>query len=128
MKILIVEKSFRIRKRLVRLLSYIGGIDTISVIAVSEEMLDHLSKSSCDLIIADVSAMDIITLNGVSKIKNKYHIKLLIVLADFYSPQIKGIYLEHGVDYFLDKTNEYEKLVKIIENVVNINRHKMVID
>ncbi len=121
MKILIVEKSFRIRKRLIRLLSYIGGIDTISVTAISEEMLDHLSKSSYDLIIADVSAMDIITLNSISKIKNKYHIKLLIVLADFYSPQIKEIYLEYGIDYFLDKTNEYEKLVQIIENAVKKN-------
>ncbi len=122
MNILIVEKSFQIRKRLIRLVSHVEGINSISIATTFEEMINHLSNSSFDLLITDFFALDLFTLNGISKIKNKYQLRQLIVLADFYSLQIRIKYLEHGIDYFLDKANESEKIPQIIEKLIRKNK------
>lgn len=121
MKILIIEKSFQIRQRFIRLISYIEGVESISVTTAYEEITEQLAESPYDLVIADISALNLFTFNGISKIKNKYRIKALIVLADFFTPQLKETYLEYGVDYFLDKTYEPEKIVLIIEELISKN-------
>ncbi len=89
MKILIAEKSFQIRKRIIKLLSCIKGIETISISGTYKELVKHLSLSAFEIVIADISVFGASVFKDINTVKDEYMVKKLIVLMDFYSSRIQ---------------------------------------
>ena len=122
MKILLLEKSFQIRKRLIKMLSNIDKITTISTISDLEDIYTCLSETQYDVLIADISDFKNFNIDYITRIKNRHVISLLILLSDFVNGYIKKTWETSGADYLLDKAHEFEKLTDILEKYLDVNK------
>lgn len=122
MKILLLVKSFQIRKRLIKILSNIEEINTISTISDLDNINTCLSKTQYNVLIADISNFKNSGINDIGRIKKGHFISLLILLTDFLNSQIKKICMTSGADYLLDKAHEFEKIADILEKYLDTNK------
>jgi len=115
MKIFIVDDSKVIRKSLVCLLSEVRNTEIVGQADRAEEALASIRSLKPDVVTLDIrmpggSGMDII-----KPIKEALSKVIVIILTNYPYPQYKEECLVRGADYFLDKSTEFEKIPKILE-------------
>ena len=113
MVILIADDSDAIRERLVQTFSEIAGVDRIITASTINDTILML-KEEPDYLLLDLrfpkgSGLDVI--NHV----NKNNIRtVIIVLTNYPYPQFRQRCLDLGVEYFFDKTTQFNSAVKLI--------------
>ena len=112
--ILIVDDSVEVRKNLTKLIETLTGVKIIGAVADSPSVIKQFERQNPDIVILDI---DLEIGNGIeilSTIKNLSPSTKVIMFTNYANEAFKRSTLRLGADYFLDKTQDVEKLMSIL--------------
>ncbi len=113
MKLLIVDDSENIQTAWRKFCLLIDRCKIVSESSNLDRAVEAVDKIKPDVIISnfrleDGTALDLLQRLGKSK-------PLVIILSYYHKSMIKDACLEAGADYFLQKTNDFDRLREILE-------------
>jgi DNA-binding NarL/FixJ family response regulator len=117
MKVLIADDSPLIRMNLRKLLS---SVKTISTILVSQDVpstIEQVTGAQPDIIILDIQMPGGTGFDVLQFIRERNLSITTIVLTNFASENNKKKSTELGAQYFFDKSNEYERILDVLNTV-----------
>lgn len=118
MNVFVVEDSSLLRERLIRTLSGIQGVQVAGHSDTAEEAIQLIQAVHPDAIILDIRLRQGTGFQVLQAVKVKGKPPLVIVLTNFAYPQYRNKYIEAGADYFFDKSNEFDKVVVILNEQI----------
>ncbi len=121
MKLLIVDDSEIISKRLKELLQDINGLE---IAAIAEDGIEALSLYSAihpDIIILDLMIPRMNGLDVLRSIRLKGNKVIVIILTNYDQSYFRQKCAELGANYFLDKSADFDKVYKICSNVLSMS-------
>lgn len=117
LKLVIAEDSKEFRKRLLQYISQISGITVVGVAQTTREALESIKEHKPELALLDIQMPDKSTLEVIQEIKQIHPEITIIFLTNLSSPQIRKESLRRGVDYFFDKSTEFDQAMKLLEEL-----------
>ncbi len=120
LKILIVEDSLLIVKRLWSLLSDMDGVSTIAHAKDGNEAILLAMELNPDVIILDIKIPGKSGVEVLPELKTKSYAKV-IMLTNYSDAYYKNLCMKLGAEYFLDKSNEFEKINEILMSIAPVN-------
>ena len=118
MRILIVDDSELIRQRLVDVIQDMEQAEIIGLAGNAEEAYHYFNGSSPDVCILDIHLPGENGIKILDKIKRKNKEVKIIILTNFPYPQYRKKCIELGADYFVDKSEEFGSIQKILEEIL----------
>jgi len=120
-RVFLVEDSELIRKRLVSMLADVSGADVIGHAENAADAIASILSARPDVLILDIKLKAGSGIEVLQNIKRRMPAMAVIMLTNYASEEYRKKCLEAGAEYFLDKTNEFEQLRPIIEQ---LRRHE----
>lgn len=115
---MIVDDSRIISKRLEEMLNEIEGLNIQSISEDGIEAYSNYLKYSPDLIILDLMIPKMNGLDVLRSIRLQDKKVVIIILTNYHQSYFRDLSKELGADYFLDKSAEFDKIVKICSNII----------
>jgi CheY-like chemotaxis protein len=118
-RVLLIEDSQALSRRLVDLLSDPGCVAVAAQAATQSEALSHLKEDVFDVLVVDIELAEG---NGVAVVRNARQLypphaqPLIIVLTNYASDFVRDHCFAAGADYFLDKMRDISQLKGIVAN------------
>jgi DNA-binding NarL/FixJ family response regulator len=112
-----VEDSKRVTERLRELLDEIPSVETVGTAESELEAVNVLSRSTPDVVILDLHLRQG---TGFGVLRSMYAAQprpTVVVLTNFALPQYRAQAQALGVEYFLDKAREYDRLPEILSTI-----------
>jgi two-component system, OmpR family, response regulator len=116
-KILIVEDNELIKNRLVSALSGQRKFEILSTKDNSIEAVDLFFEIKPDIVILDLMLKSGSGFEVLENIRHRSKSKIVIVFTNFSYPFIKQSCIETGADFFFDKSFDFDKLIKICNDI-----------
>ncbi len=116
-RVFVVEDSALIRERL---LSMLGGMSGVEVVGSSETASDAIARilaARPDVVVLDVKLKASSGIEVLRAIKRRMAAVAVIMLTNYATEEFRRKCLEVGAEYFLDKTNEFERLCPLLEQL-----------
>lgn len=116
-RILLIEDSDVLRRRLVDLLSEPGRLNVVSQAATQDEACSRLHEGPFDVLVVDIELAEG---NGVAVIRQARQLfepesqPLIVVLTNYASDFVRDHCFAAGADYFLDKMRDIARLKPIV--------------
>lgn len=117
LKVMIMDDSEAIREGLKDILSGIPNIELIGEAVDGEDGIETLTKLQPDVIILDLYMPKLNGLDVLTFIKKNYPSIITIVLTNYPTEYFKLKCKKLGANYFYDKSNEFELIIKTLENI-----------
>ena len=127
MNIALVDDSLLVRERIANIISEIPGAKVIGEAGNSSEAIDVVRKAKPEVVILDIKMPGESGLQVLRKLKNEFEELRIIMLTNYSDSQYKAECLMHGADYFLSKSDEFDKLPEVISKLgekQQLNLHK----
>ncbi|MCX6253831.1 MAG: response regulator transcription factor [Bacteroidia bacterium] len=118
MKIVIADDSSLLRERIKNLLNNINNVSVVGEALNGVEALQIIREKEPDLVILDIRMPE---MNGIEVLKKIRKLKMKVkvcILTNYPYPQYKKRCFEAGADYFLSKTEDFEKINILINNML----------
>jgi CheY-like chemotaxis protein len=118
-RILLIEDSEVLSRRLVDLLSDPGYVAVTAQATTQSEALSQLKDGSFDVLVVDIELAEG---NGVAVVRNARQLcspeaqPLIVVLTNYASDFVRDHCFAAGADYFLDKMRDISQLKAIVAN------------
>jgi len=118
-RVLLVEDSEVLSRRLVDLLSEPGSVAVAAQAATQSEALSRLRDATFDVLVVDIELAEG---NGVAVVRNVRQLyppetqPLIVVLTNYASDFVRDHCYAAGADYFLDKMRDISQLKAIVAN------------
>jgi CheY-like chemotaxis protein len=118
-RILLIEDSEVLSRRLVDLLSDPGSIAVAAHAATQSEAISRLKEDVFDVLVVDIELAEG---NGVAVVRNARQLyppeaqPLIIVLTNYASDFVREHCFAAGADYFLDKMRDISQLKALVAN------------
>lgn len=119
MKLMIVEDSLVISKRLEESLVEINGIEIASIAEDGLQAISDFTKTEPDVVILDLMIPKMNGLDVLRNIRSKNATVKIIVLTNYNQSYFRDLCSSLGADYFLDKSSQFEKVYQICYNIIN---------
>jgi DNA-binding NarL/FixJ family response regulator len=114
MKIFIVEESKLLRDQLIGVLSAIDGAEIAGYASSAPEAIAMIRAHKPDIVILDV----LIPGGGIDTIRKiKEEPVVVFVLTNFSYNQYRKVCQAAGADFFFDKSVDFTRFTKVIENM-----------
>ena len=116
-RILLIEDSEALSRRLVELLSEPGRLSVAALAATQTDALSRLSEGAFDVLVVDIELAEG---NGVAVIRQARQLyppdaqPLIVVLTNYASDFVRDHCFAAGADYFLDKMRDISMLKAIV--------------
>ena len=117
MKVFIADDSTIVRERLITILSDIEEIDVVGQASKGDEAIELIEKLNPDVLVLDIRMPGVNGIETLQKIRETNLDIVVIMLTNYPYPQYKKKCLESGANYFLDKSNEFEKIPEILDQI-----------
>lgn len=116
-RVFIADDSAAIRERIIKVLSSLQNVEVVgeAVDTVEAEILIRELKP--DLVILDLLMPKRGGLEILRKIKEINPVPIVLVLTNFSTAPSRAVCAKLGADYFFDKSTEFEKAIRVIENM-----------
>jgi DNA-binding NarL/FixJ family response regulator len=114
MNIVIVDDSQLVRERIAKRISELPGMNVVGEAVNSIEAIEIVKTKEPDVIILDIKMPGESGIDVLQKIKKGYPSIKIIMLTNYPFLQYRSKCYEHGADYFLDKSNEFDKVMDIL--------------
>jgi DNA-binding NarL/FixJ family response regulator len=119
LRILVVEDSALIRRRLLDTLGALGGFDVLGYAESAAEAMDAITRLHPEVVITDIRLKEG---NGIDVVRHlrahPYQPKPRIyVLTNYAFPEYRRQCALIGADDFFDKSTEYERLLTTLRAV-----------
>ena len=118
LRILVVEDSALIRRRLMDTLGALGGFDVLGYAESAAEAMDAISRLHPEVVITDIRLKEG---NGIDVVRHlrahPYQPKPRVyVLTNYAFPEYRRECALIGADDFFDKSTEYERLLATLRD------------
>ena len=116
-RILLIEDSEVLSRRLVELLSEPGSMSIAAQAATQSEAISRLKEGLFDVLVVDIELAEG---NGVTVVRNARQLypphaqPLIIVLTNYASDFVREHCFAAGADYFLDKMRDISQLKGLV--------------
>ena len=121
MKVLIVDDSLVVRERVSKMLSGIKNIKVVGEAADSINAIHLVDKLKPDAVTLDIRIPGEGGIEVLKKIKRSKPHVIVVVLTNFPNEQYKNKCYELGGDYFFSKSDEFEKVEEVFNNLAGNN-------
>ena len=118
MKVFIVDDSKIVCERLSEMLSELPEIEITGQAHKAVEAINLIEKLNPDAVILDIRMPGGSGIDVLRKIKKNKTAPLIIMLTNYPYPQYRKKCMDAGVDFFFDKSNEFEKVVEVLKNLI----------
>lgn len=118
-RILLIEDSEVLSRRLVDLLSDPGSVSVAAHATTQSEAISRLKEDVFDVLVVDIELAEG---NGVAVVRNARQLyppeaqPLIIVLTNYASDFVREHCFAAGADYFLDKMRDISQLKALVAN------------
>jgi CheY-like chemotaxis protein len=116
-RILLIEDSAVLTRRLIDLLSEPGRVEVAAQATTQSEALSRLQESAFDVLVVDIELAEG---NGVAVIRHARQLyppdaqPLIVVLTNYASDFVRDHCFAAGADYFLDKMRDIALLKAVV--------------
>ncbi len=116
-RILLIEDSVVLTRRLIDLLSEPGRVEVAAQATTQSEALSRLQESAYDVLVVDIELAEG---NGVAVIRHARQVyppdaqPLIVVLTNYASDFVRDHCFAAGADYFLDKMRDIALLKAVV--------------
>jgi CheY-like chemotaxis protein len=116
-RILLIEDSEALSRRLVDLLSEPGAVAVAALAATQTEAISRLKEDVFDVLVVDIELAEG---NGVAVVRNARQLypphaqPLIIMLTNYASDFVRDHCFAAGADYFLDKMRDISQLKALV--------------
>ncbi len=117
MNVVLVDDSLLVRKRVANIISKIPGVKVIGEAGNSLEAIEVVRKTKPDVVILDIKMPGEIGLKVLRKLKDEFEDLKIIMLTNYPDSQYKAECLMHGAEYFLSKSDEFDKLPEVFSKL-----------
>ncbi len=117
MKVLVVDDSAILRERLVSMISELPEVKVISQAQDASQALNSVQKLNPDVVILDIRLSEGNGIEILQHIKKKNAAPVTIMFTNCPYPQYRKKCEETGVDFFFDKTTEFNKITDVLKKV-----------
>ena len=119
MKLLIVDDSEIISKRLKEMLQEINGLEVSAIAEDGIEALSLFTAINPDIVILDLMIPRMNGLDVLRSIRSKGTNVIVIILTNYDQSYFRNRCAELGANYFLDKSADFDKVYRICSNTIN---------
>lgn len=112
-KVLVVDDSAELRRRLVEMLSPIPGIAVVGEATSAVEAISSIHVQRPDVVILDIQMPGGSGLDVLREVKSDYPDTVVVMLTNHAEPQYQKRCSELKADYFLSKATDSKLLVEI---------------
>ena len=116
-KVFLVEDSPAIRMRLAMMLGKIEGVTIVGEAQTSDAAIEGILRTRPDSVILDIHLIGGSGIEVLRKIRPLEPGIVFIVLTNDSDPHYRKVCMQAGANYFLDKSNEFEKVRSLVENL-----------
>jgi len=118
MKILIADDSAVVRERLISLLTDLHGIEIVGQAEDAMEARNMAEKLRPDVAILDLRMPKGSGADVLYDIKKLNPAPKVIMLTNYPHPENRKKCMDGGADYFFDKSNEFQKVVSVLMDML----------
>lgn len=118
MKVLIADDSPIVRERLADLLHQVAGVEVIAQAADGTRALEMMRRLRPDVAIIDLRMPGRSGVELLGDVRAGRPVPTIIVLTNYCTPENREKCLALGADYFLDKSNEVEKVIGVLQELM----------
>jgi DNA-binding NarL/FixJ family response regulator len=116
-RIFLVEDSAIIRERLLRLLESLDGVEVVGNADSATDAIAGIAAATPDVVVLDIKLRNSSGIDVLRQIKNRLPRIIVIMLTNYASGEYRRKCFDAGAEYFLDKTNEFQKLQGILDQL-----------
>ncbi len=117
LRIYIIEDSESIKQRISRLISAVEEVEIIGSSGNIDEALDAIKNLKPEIVILDISVEKVKGLKMIQNIKQINHFPKIVMFTNYDFQSYKDKSYQFGADFYLDKSQEFEKLADILEGL-----------
>lgn len=123
LNILVVDDSEIIRDRIVEVINRLS--ENIKIIHADNfrEALKQFISLPPEIIILDIQLKDGDGMDLLNIIKSRNPNTHVIILTNYPFPIFKKYCTKYGAEYFLDKSNDFEKLQDVVSKIILTQTH-----
>jgi len=118
LQILIADDSTEVRNSLKKFLARFEHLQIVAEATDAVEALNKTLQLKPDLLLLDIKMPKGSGLEVAEKIKKQLPECIIIMLTNFASNEFRNRAIEKGVDFFFDKSSEFEKVADVIKNIL----------
>src|SRR5262245_48585767 len=119
LRVLVVEDSKRVTERLRELLDQIPEVETVGAAESELEAVSSLAEVRPDVVILDLHLKQGTGFGVLRAMPASQPRPTVVVLTNFALPQYRLQVEALGVEYFLDKAREYDRLPDILRAIAS---------
>jgi DNA-binding NarL/FixJ family response regulator len=116
-RIFLVEDSAIIRERLLRLLEGLDGVEIVGDADTATAAIAGIAATAPDVVVLDIKLRNSSGIDVLRHIKNRLQGIKVIMLTNYATGEYRRRCFEAGAEYFLDKTNEFQRLQGILDQL-----------
>ena len=117
-RVLIADDSEVIVQRLIAMLADIGGVEVVDSVGTIAGTREAVRRLRPDAVILDMQMPDGSGIDVLESMKKEQLISTVIVLTNHPYAQYRKKCLHTGAKFFLDKSNEFERVGEVLQSLV----------
>ena len=117
MKVFIVDDSLIVCARLITLLTEIQGVEIVGQARTPDDAVTSILRNNPDVVIMDIQMPGGTGIDVLMKIRAEKCLATVIIFTNYPYPQYRKRCEEAGANYFFDKSNEFESIVGVVEQL-----------
>jgi DNA-binding NarL/FixJ family response regulator len=114
MRILIADDSAEICKRLAEMLSDIPGVEIVGFVADGASTLEAIRRLRPDVVTLDLRMPGGSGFDVLRDLRGESPAPFVIMLTNFASPEYERQAMALGAAAFLDKSNDFDRVVELV--------------
>ncbi|MEI7895779.1 MAG: response regulator transcription factor [bacterium] len=119
MKLVIADDSSLMRERIKSQVRNFNQVDVVGEASNGRTALEMIIEFDPDLVILDLHMPELGGMEVLKKIKDGKMKTKVCILTNYSYPQYRDRCLALGADYFLSKSDDFEKTNFVIANILN---------
>jgi DNA-binding NarL/FixJ family response regulator len=124
MKVLVVEDSTAVRRRLASRLRELPGVELVAEATDGSGALWYARTLAPDVVLLDLSLPGPSGIEVLTRIKNGTNPPVVIVLTNNANEPYRVACLGRGADYFFDKSKQFDEMVDLLSHLCNPRKER----
>ena len=117
---MIIDQSEEVGLRIQEQISELDQVVVTGRAKSSIEAITFIEKNKPDIILLDIDMPEINGFDILLWIRNRFSCTKVIMLTNSSGDQYRDKSMELGANYFIDKSTEFEKIPKIINEIYEV--------
>jgi DNA-binding NarL/FixJ family response regulator len=114
MRVLLVEDSRLLAQHLLEQLAVIPKVRSLGVVETEQQAIAAIAEQKPDIVVLDLHLKQGTGFGVLSSVSKAVERPIIVVLTNYALPQYRERATLLGAKYFLDKSNEFDRLPAII--------------